>query len=74
MRRSGGIGCHLACPLLGGTKWGANIWIWNRQRYGEIRTGEARTVLMENMCDEDVYVSWEGQASSVIQGHIMSGR
>ena len=58
---------HAACPLLGGTKWGANIWIWNRQRYGEIRTGEARTVLMENMCDEDVYVSWEGQASSVIQ-------
>merc|ERR1719491_2914979 len=24
---------HGACPSLTGTKWGANLWIWNRPRH-----------------------------------------
>merc|ERR1712087_836548 len=24
---------HGACPSLTGTKWGANLWIWNRARH-----------------------------------------
>ena len=58
---------HAACPLIKGIKWGANIWIWNKQRFGEIRTGEKRTVIMKNNADETVYISWEGKASGVIE-------
>jgi hypothetical protein len=25
---------HGACPVLDGTKWGANLWVWNGPRYG----------------------------------------
>ena len=25
---------HGACPVLAGSKWSANVWIWNRCRYG----------------------------------------
>ena len=24
---------HGGCPVLGGTKWAANVWIWNGCRY-----------------------------------------
>jgi len=58
---------HAACPLIKGTKWGANIWIWNKQRFGEIRTGGPRSVEMKNSADETVYISWEGKASGEIQ-------
>jgi len=58
---------HAACPLIKGTKWGANIWIWNKQRYGDIRTGEPRTIQMKNQCDEDVYISWERVDNGVIK-------
>ena len=58
---------HAACPLIKGTKWGANIWIWNKQRFGDIRTGDPRTVNMKNNADETVYISWEGKASGQIE-------
>ena len=58
---------HAACPLIKGTKWGANIWIWNKQRFGEIRTGDPRTVVMKNSADETVYISWEGKPSGQIE-------
>jgi len=57
---------HAACPLIKGTKWGANIWIWNKQRFGDIRTGDPRTVGMKNRADETVYISWEGKDSGTI--------
>jgi prolyl 4-hydroxylase len=25
---------HGACPVLQGTKWGANLWVWNKPRHG----------------------------------------
>ena len=25
---------HGACPVLAGSKWSANVWVWNRCRYG----------------------------------------
>ena len=58
---------HAACPLVKGTKWGANIWISNKQRYGDIRTGDARSVLMKNGAGETVYISWEGRDNGMIE-------
>jgi prolyl 4-hydroxylase len=26
---------HGACPVLSGTKWGANLWVWNACRFGQ---------------------------------------
>jgi len=52
---------HGACPVIKGTKWGANIWIWNRQRYGEIKTGEGREMLIRNDMDENIYITWESK-------------
>lgn len=57
---------HAACPVTKGLKWGANMWIWNRQRYGEIRTGEKRSLIIRNDADETVYVSWEGRDQAVL--------
>jgi len=57
---------HAACPLIRGVKWGANIWLWNRQRYGEIRTGDPRTLLISNEADEDVYITWERRDNGVV--------
>ena len=25
---------HGGCPVLEGTKWAANLWVWNGRRYG----------------------------------------
>jgi len=57
---------HGACPVIKGIKWGANIWIWNRQRYGDIKTGEARTLRVKNTLDEPVHISWEGRDNGML--------
>ena len=28
---------HGACPVLTGTKWGANLWVWNACRFGQCK-------------------------------------
>ena len=28
------LSLHGACPVIEGTKWGANLWVWNRVRHG----------------------------------------
>jgi len=62
---------HAACPLTDGEKWGANIWIWNKHRYGEIRTGKPRQLkIVNSLADEDMYISWEGQnLTTLAPGH-----
>mmetsp|Transcript_16382 Transcript_16382/g.29799 ORF Transcript_16382/g.29799 Transcript_16382/m.29799 type:complete len:524 (-) Transcript_16382:146-1717(-) len=61
---------HGACPVLSGTKWGANIWLWNRQRYGDVQTGDRRSVTFINAAtdpEETVYITWEGRDNGVIE-------
>jgi len=57
---------HGACPVIDGTKWGANIWIWNRQRFGLLRTGEKRTLNVKNECEKMVYITWEGKKNGSV--------
>eukprot|EP00538_Stauroneis_constricta_P002230 CAMPEP_0119554598 /NCGR_PEP_ID=MMETSP1352-20130426/7044_1 /TAXON_ID=265584 /ORGANISM="Stauroneis constricta, Strain CCMP1120" /LENGTH=498 /DNA_ID=CAMNT_0007601213 /DNA_START=108 /DNA_END=1604 /DNA_ORIENTATION=- len=58
---------HGACPVIKGMKWGANIWIWNRQRYGDIKTGGPRSLKVKNTLSETVYISWEGKENGVLE-------
>jgi prolyl 4-hydroxylase len=58
---------HGACPVTKGTKWGANIWIWNRQRFGEVRTGDPRKLSIKNSMEEPVFITWEGRPNGVLQ-------
>ena len=58
---------HGACPVIKGTKWGANIWIWNRQRFGEIRTGDPRKLSVKNSLSEPVYITWEGRPNGILK-------
>ena len=57
---------HAACPLIDGIKWGANIWIWNKQRYGDVRTGDATKLKVTNKAPEDVFLVWESKPNGVI--------
>ena len=57
---------HGACPVIKGVKWGANIWIWNKQRYGDIKTGEGRIMTIRNEMNEQMYITWESQANGVM--------
>jgi prolyl 4-hydroxylase len=35
--RLDGTSLHGACPVLTGTKWGANLWVWNACRFGQCK-------------------------------------
>lgn len=62
---------HAACPLTEGmVKWGANIWIWNKHRFGDIRTGQPRKFKLLNLTTQQVYVTWEGRPN----GEVPAGR
>jgi len=57
---------HGACPVIKGIKWGANIWIWNRQRFGDIKTGLPRPLKIHNTLNVTIYLSWEGREDGTI--------
>ncbi|RLN75213.1 hypothetical protein BBJ28_00024573 [Nothophytophthora sp. Chile5] len=56
------LSLHGGCPVLDGTKWGANLWVWNKRRYGldgdpngpEIKF----SVVFENPTSREVGVYW----------------
>ncbi|ETV93663.1 hypothetical protein H310_12430 [Aphanomyces invadans] len=47
---------HGGCPVLEGTKWAANLWVWNRDRNGP--EGSALTVDFVNTRDHPVGLFW----------------
>lgn len=61
---------HGGCPVIHGTKWAANVWIWNRKRpsfsnSGKKKTagdGMAMTVLNSKMFPVDLYwIDYKGK-------------
>ena len=56
---------HGGCPVISGTKWAANLWVWNDARLTETSPVAVQFV---NRFDQTVYLSWrvrtEGSASS----------
>lgn len=50
---------HGGCPVLEGTKWGANLWVWNKRRYGLDETGTTQfSVTFQNPTDDVVDLYW----------------
>jgi prolyl 4-hydroxylase len=65
---------HGGCPVLDGTKWGANLWVWNKRRYGldHDSKGDKTTafeVIFENPSDRPVDLFWSSTLMTTIQPH-----
>ncbi|KAG6576223.1 RxLR-like protein [Phytophthora cinnamomi] len=51
---------HGGCPVLEGTKWGANLWVWNRRRHGLDVDDSACKVTFTNPTSREVGLYWSG--------------
>ncbi|KAE9019607.1 hypothetical protein PR003_g13292 [Phytophthora rubi] len=51
---------HGGCPVLEGTKWGANLWVWNKRRHGLDVDDTACKVTFTNPTPREVGVYWSG--------------
>lgn len=57
---------HGGCPVVEGTKWAANLWVWNRRRFGldpeESGHGKSTSISVsfENPTDQTVSIYWSG--------------
>jgi prolyl 4-hydroxylase len=58
---------HGGCPVLEGTKWGANLWIWNKRRHGLDADGTACTVTFTNPTSREVGLYWSGTLMSTLE-------
>lgn len=63
---------HGGCPVLDGTKWGANLWVWNKRRYGLDESHGASkeiSVTFQNPTDKKVDVYWSSTLLTSIEPH-----
>lgn len=64
---------HGGCPVLEGTKWGANLWVWNKRRYGldddPSGTKTKFSVTFQNPTTKDVGVYWSNTLMTTLQPH-----
>ncbi|KAF0721046.1 hypothetical protein AaE_010200 [Aphanomyces astaci] len=62
---------HGGCPVLEGTKWAANLWVWNKRRYGldQARTDKL-SVRFVNPSSVAVDLAWkESKMATIPAGH-----
>jgi prolyl 4-hydroxylase len=67
---------HGACPVLQGTKWGANLWVWNKARHGLYPSNSGAphkasahkpiVAVFLNRLASDVELRWSDQLMQVI--------
>ncbi|EQC39849.1 hypothetical protein SDRG_02508 [Saprolegnia diclina VS20] len=50
---------HGGCPVLDGTKWGANLWVWNKKRH--VAPRPRISVRFENPTDAPVDLYWRSK-------------
>lgn len=63
---------HGGCPVLDGTKWGANLWVWNKRRYGlDESSGSASdfSVTFQNPTDKKIDLYWSNTKMTSIEPH-----
>ncbi|OQS03334.1 hypothetical protein THRCLA_04380 [Thraustotheca clavata] len=59
---------HGGCPVLEGTKWAANLWVWNKRRYGlDEQRSDTVKVVFENPTNEDVDLFWSDKKMATIR-------
>ncbi|KDO19374.1 hypothetical protein SPRG_15464 [Saprolegnia parasitica CBS 223.65] len=58
---------HGGCPVLDGTKWAANLWVWNRRRYG--LDGTKIDVTFYNNLDVPIELYWSTTRMQEIAAH-----
>lgn len=66
------LSLHGGCPVLDGTKWGANLWVWNKRRFGlDEATGAATeiTVTFQNPTPHSVELFWANTLMVTIAPH-----
>lgn len=60
---------HGGCPVISGTKWGANLWVWNGPVYkspAEKKTGAPVTLTFVNKGTDVVELFWEEISLAVL--------
>ncbi|KAH9102448.1 hypothetical protein AeMF1_020961 [Aphanomyces euteiches] len=59
---------HGGCPVLEGTKWAANLWVWNRRRYGldQVHKDKIR-VNFVNPTSDTINLYWKDTKMSSIE-------
>lgn len=66
---------HGGCPVLSGTKWAANLWVWNGVRYGLNGTGPADSsgavrIEIRNSLSETAHIFYgETELAKIPPGH-----
>jgi prolyl 4-hydroxylase len=63
---------HGGCPVLDGTKWGANLWVWNKRRYGLDESHGASkefSVTFQNPTDKKIDLYWSSTLMTSIEPH-----
>ncbi|GLE02312.1 hypothetical protein PINS_up011150 [Pythium insidiosum] len=61
---------HGGCPVLDGTKWGANLWVWNKRRFGLDDHGtQSRkfNVVFQNPSEKPVDLYWSSTKMTTIE-------
>eukprot|EP00471_Norrisiella_sphaerica_P002350 CAMPEP_0184478348 /NCGR_PEP_ID=MMETSP0113_2-20130426/405_1 /TAXON_ID=91329 /ORGANISM="Norrisiella sphaerica, Strain BC52" /LENGTH=662 /DNA_ID=CAMNT_0026856109 /DNA_START=205 /DNA_END=2193 /DNA_ORIENTATION=+ len=73
--RGDSMSMHTGCPVLIGTKWAANLWIWNKDRDKGIedQRKQSLTATLVNSMDVPCLVSWVTNPRSV-QGRLEPGQ
>ncbi|ETL47125.1 hypothetical protein F441_03227 [Phytophthora nicotianae CJ01A1] len=60
---------HGGCPVLEGTKWGANLWVWNRRRHGLDSVDTSCTVTFSNPTSREVGLYWSGTLMTTLKAN-----
>ncbi|KAG7399491.1 hypothetical protein PHYBOEH_008726 [Phytophthora boehmeriae] len=60
---------HGGCPVLEGTKWGANLWVWNKRRYGLDDDSKECSVRFENPTSNEIGVYWSGTLMTTLEAN-----
>ncbi|KAG7391617.1 hypothetical protein PHYPSEUDO_004119 [Phytophthora pseudosyringae] len=60
---------HGGCPVLDGTKWGANLWVWNKRRHGLDGDDTSCTVTFTNPTSREVGLYWSGTLMNTLEAN-----
>lgn len=60
---------HGGCPVLEGTKWGANLWVWNKRRHGLDDDDTSCTVKFTNPTSREVGLYWSGTPMNTLKAN-----